>query len=128
MDAFGKKDFLTLPRNQAGGDAETFPSMDKENFLDFNTIKEMLSSIKREVDRSLSKLEAGHIQVGPETNALKVKPKLQDIRLHGGGHKEAGPCDLGREIGFSFNKLNGLEGNRIGWKVFINIGLNKENS
>lgn len=39
MDCFGKKDLLALSGNQAGKEAGTFPSMDKENFLDFSTRK-----------------------------------------------------------------------------------------
>jgi hypothetical protein len=85
MGGFGKKYFLKLPGNQVGGDTGTFPSIDKKNFLDFSTVKEMSVSIKREVDKWLRKLEAGHIQGGLETDTLKVKPKLQDIRPDGGG-------------------------------------------
>lgn len=54
---------------------------------------------------------SGHIQGGLETDALKVKPKLQDIRPDGGGHKGSGLWDLGSEMG---------------WREVINIGLNKE--
>lgn len=46
MDDFGKKDILTLPENQAGGDSGNFPSMGKENALPFSIVKEMMISIK----------------------------------------------------------------------------------
>jgi hypothetical protein len=105
----------------------TFPLMNKENFLDFSNVKEMLLSIKNEVDKLLNKMEAGHIQVGLEPDALKVKPKLQDIWHDGGGQKEVGPCILRKEMGFSFNKLNGLEGKRIGRKGDSNVGLSNTN-
>lgn len=64
MGGFGKKYFLKLLGNQVGGDTGTFPSIDKENFLDFSTVKEMLISIKREVDKWLRKLEAVIFKVG----------------------------------------------------------------
>jgi hypothetical protein len=42
-----RKIFLMLPRNHAGGNTRTFPLMDKENFLDFSTLKEMMISTIR---------------------------------------------------------------------------------
>lgn len=38
VDDFGKKDTLMLPENQAGEEAGTFPSIDKEIFLDFSRV------------------------------------------------------------------------------------------
>lgn len=63
VDDFGKTYTLMLPENQAGKEAGTFPLIDKEIFLDFSSIKEMLLYIyiknkknnKNEVDRCLSK-------------------------------------------------------------------------
>lgn len=47
VDDFEKKDTLTLPKNQAGKKAGTFPSIDKQIFLDFSNVKEMLLFIKK---------------------------------------------------------------------------------
>lgn len=47
LDDFGKKDILTLPRNQAGRDSGKFPSMDKENVIPLSIVKERMISIKK---------------------------------------------------------------------------------
>lgn len=83
----------------------------------------MLLSIKNEVDRCPSKLEVGQFQVGPENNVVKVKPKSQVMWPVGRGQKEVDLCTLRREMGFNFNKLNGLEGKIIGGKGDFNVGL-----
>ena len=90
MDSFGKKYILLLQRGQAGSDNVIFTSKAKESFLDFSFVKNMVISIKREVDRWLSKLEAGQIPIEPGTDAIKIKPKLQDITNDGGGPMDAG--------------------------------------
>jgi hypothetical protein len=38
-NGFGMKDLLMLPKNSVGGEAETIPMIDKENFLHFNIVK-----------------------------------------------------------------------------------------
>ncbi len=47
------------------------------------------------MDICLSKLEAGQFQVGPENDAVKVKPKSQVMWPFGGGKKDVDPCANG---------------------------------
>jgi hypothetical protein len=128
MDSFGKKEILLLQRGQAGSDNVIFTSKAKENFLDFSSLKNMVISIKREVDRWLSKLEAGQIPIEPGTDAIMIKPKPQDITNDGGGPMDSGSSKSGLEMAYALISLMGQRGKKINGKGKINIGLKKGES
>lgn len=50
LDDFGKKVLETLLGNQVGGDHGKFPLLDKANVIPISIVKEILNSIKKEVD------------------------------------------------------------------------------
>lgn len=57
MEDFGKQDLLMLPGNHTGGDTGTSPSMDKEKFLDFSTVKTTLEVYIKDFQAERTTLE-----------------------------------------------------------------------
>lgn len=70
----GKKILEPLPKDHTSGDHGIFSSQEMENVIPLNLVKEMLTSIKKEVGNWLSKVDKGMGLCGPGPKGRRVKP------------------------------------------------------
>lgn len=73
----GKKEVQQLHGNfgmQAGGDSLNIPSTFMEDLLDLRFVKDLLASLKRQVERCLVRLEVVQISYGPGNDNTMCKP------------------------------------------------------